>query len=284
MNKTCARCEKTVYPTEELKCLDKVWHKGCFKCQGCAMTLNMRTYKGFNKQPYCEAHIPKAKATTMAETPELKRIAENTKIQSNVKYHADFEKSKGKFTQVADDPETLRIKQNSKIISNVAYHGDLEKKAAMEQKRTLNENGEYVDVPDDNTVNANHKGASAAPTSSYPPPPSSNPSYNSTAPSVAPASAIGKISDYDPLNDQPRNSPYSSRQNQTLIYTSDRGAVTAPPSRKIGSIADIDPINNVYGDLIVNVTNIDGGWMTGTVKRSGETGMLPANYVEIAHI
>lgn len=24
MNKSCARCEKTVYPTEELKCLDKV--------------------------------------------------------------------------------------------------------------------------------------------------------------------------------------------------------------------------------------------------------------------
>lgn len=48
---------------------------------------------------YCR-HIPKAKATTIAETPELKRIAENTKIQSNVKYHADFEKSKGKLTQV----------------------------------------------------------------------------------------------------------------------------------------------------------------------------------------
>lgn len=45
-------------------------------------------------------HVPKIKATTMAETPELKRIAENTKIQSNVKYHADFEKSKGKCTQV----------------------------------------------------------------------------------------------------------------------------------------------------------------------------------------
>jgi len=52
----------------------------------------------------------------MAETPELKRIAENTKLQSNVNYHADFERSKGKFTQVADDPETLRIKQNTKII------------------------------------------------------------------------------------------------------------------------------------------------------------------------
>lgn len=92
-----------------------------------------------------DRHIPKAKATTMAETPELKRIAENTKIQSNVKYHAEFEKAKGKFTQVADDPETLRIKQNSKIISNVAYHGELEKKAIMEQKRTMTgENGEQI--------------------------------------------------------------------------------------------------------------------------------------------
>lgn len=81
----------------------------------------------------------------MAETPELKRIAENTKIQSNVKYHAEFEKAKGKFTQVADDPETLRIKQNSKIISNVAYHGELQKKAIMEQKRTMTgENGEQI--------------------------------------------------------------------------------------------------------------------------------------------
>ncbi|XP_073841277.1 LIM and SH3 domain protein Lasp isoform X2 [Musca autumnalis] len=135
MNKTCARCQKVVYPIEELKCLDKTWHKTCFKCTECAMALNMKTYKGFNKMPYCEAHIPKAKATAIADTPELKRIAENTKIQSNVKYHEDFEKAKGKFTQVADDPETLRIKQNTKHISNVAYHGDLEKKAAMEKQR-----------------------------------------------------------------------------------------------------------------------------------------------------
>lgn len=46
------------------------------------------------------SHIPKAKATAIADTPELKRIAENTKIQSNVMYHADFEKQKGKLTQV----------------------------------------------------------------------------------------------------------------------------------------------------------------------------------------
>ncbi|XP_044737852.1 LIM and SH3 domain protein Lasp [Chrysoperla carnea] len=439
MSKSCARCEKTVYPIEELKCLDKIWHKGCFKCQGCGMTLNMRTYKGFNKQPYCEAHIPKVKATTMAETPELKRIAENTKIQSNVKYHADFEKSKGKFTQVADDPETLRIKQNSKIISNVAYHGDLEKKAAMEQKRTLNENGDYVDVPEEINTHINkpqHHQTSHAPSSLHHAQPQSqshhhnshvatsqtpitnnqhhqqhqhqhqhqqvnnhhqtshyqtptnmnNPSavfvqheqstianqqggYASNVPTSSyhhgyPPGAqtpthgghhhaghggIGKISDYDPLTDQPRNSPYSARQSSTVIYTSNQGAVTNPPQRRIGSVSDLDPVNDVYGslsndyrggnanhhqqqytnnhhsnvvqqntqqppppstqnannltgrvyralydyeaqdadevsfldgDLIVQAASVDAGWMTGTVQRTGRTGMLPANYVE----
>lgn len=31
----------------------QVWHKGCFKCQVCNMTLNMKNYKGFDKKPYC---------------------------------------------------------------------------------------------------------------------------------------------------------------------------------------------------------------------------------------
>ncbi|XP_026473238.1 LIM and SH3 domain protein F42H10.3-like [Ctenocephalides felis] len=414
------------------------------------MTLNMKTYKGYNKQPYCEAHIPKVKATTMAETPELKRIAENTKIQSNVKYHADFEKSKGKFTQVADDPETLRIKQNSRIISNVAYHGDLAKKAAMEKQRTINENGEFIDaceteenLSDNYLNNTNSSKTYNAPsvvpqssmlgntqhaqdsyqspdnyqsqpkTMSYPEPdvmnpprtlPPNAPNYNmpptynsqqyqtsgmnpnsyqnqsnaqyqqqqqqqqqhykqhsqqqqSYTPNQNTAQqtqqmyhqgnqqaynnahkpnyvnnssygnqnmqmsqTIGKIADYDPVTDGPRNTPYTSRQSSTLIYSSDRGAVSGQ-ARRIGSVADMDPVSYGYnampptpthnvtqqsgrvyralydysaqdvdevsfmdGDLIVNVSCIDEGWMTGTVQRTGMTGMLPANYVEIASI
>ncbi|XP_011493777.1 PREDICTED: LIM and SH3 domain protein Lasp-like [Ceratosolen solmsi marchali] len=287
------------------------------------MTLNMRTYKGFNKQPYCEAHIPKAKATTMAVTPELTRIAENTKIQSNVKYHAEFEKAKGKFTQVADDPETMRVKQNSKIISNVAYHGELEKKAIMEQKRTMTgENGEqieYVEYTDGTIAPASSVNAN------LPAPP-----VTRTAVSPVQQRTPGRIADYDPLSEA-RPSPYSARQAATtVIYTSDKGAVTNPPTRKIGSVADIDPVNEYYGsltpatnnnhvpqhqpppppantgrvyraiydyeaqdhdevsfcdgDLIINCTAIDEGWMTGLVQRTGRHGMLPANYVEPAQI
>ncbi|XP_030748187.1 LIM and SH3 domain protein F42H10.3 [Sitophilus oryzae] len=304
MNKRCARCEKTVYPTEEQKCLDKVWHKLCFKCKDCGMALNMRNYKGFNKEPYCEAHVPKAKATTMAETPELRRIAENTKLQSNVKYHADFEKAKGKFTQVADDPEILRIRQNTKIISNVAYHGELQRKAEMEQRRQLNENGNSEEVPVARNV---------AKTTIV---------TNNTIPAVVPTIQapvqhpnIGKIADYDPQapSGTQFQSPYSSRNSQTLIYNSEVGGsvIDQPPNRQVGSVHDMDPVNHNYGtlgmgrvyramydyeaqdedevsfidgDLIINVSSIDRGWMTGQVQRTGQVGMLPANYVQLANI
>lgn len=102
------------------------------------MTLSLKNYKGFEKRPYCNAHCPQAKATTVADTPEIRRLAENTRIQSQAKYHEDFEKSRGKgFTAIADDPETLRIKNTSKIISNVSYHGELERKKQMEEKRVF---------------------------------------------------------------------------------------------------------------------------------------------------
>ncbi|XP_035510793.1 LIM and SH3 domain protein 1 isoform X2 [Morone saxatilis] len=55
MNPLCSRCNLVVYPTEKVNCLDKYWHKGCFSCEVCKMTLNMKNYKGFEKRPYCNA-------------------------------------------------------------------------------------------------------------------------------------------------------------------------------------------------------------------------------------
>lgn len=48
------------------------------------------------------------------------------------------------------------------------------------------------------------------------------------------------------------------------------------------SAADTDEVSFRDGDVIVNVQSIDEGWMYGTVQRTGKTGMLPANYVEVA--
>lgn len=71
-------------------------------CSQEALAVSNRSiYFRFNKRPYCNAHTPVAKHTTVADTPEARRLAENTKIQSQVKYHEEFERNmKGKATQV----------------------------------------------------------------------------------------------------------------------------------------------------------------------------------------
>uniref|UniRef100_A0A667ZV75 LIM zinc-binding domain-containing protein n=1 Tax=Myripristis murdjan TaxID=586833 RepID=A0A667ZV75_9TELE len=82
MNPQCARCGKIVYPTEKVSCLDKNWHKGCFHCEVCKMTLNMKNYKGYDKKPYCNAHYPKTSFTIVADTPENLRLRQQSELQS----------------------------------------------------------------------------------------------------------------------------------------------------------------------------------------------------------
>lgn len=44
--------------------------------------------------------------------------------------------------------------------------------------------------------------------------------------------------------------------------------------------ADEDEVSFADGDVIMDVQQIDEGWMFGRVERTGQQGMLPSNYVE----
>ncbi|XP_045900090.1 LIM zinc-binding domain-containing Nebulette-like isoform X3 [Micropterus dolomieu] len=128
MNPQCARCGKIVYPTEKVSCLDKNWHKGCFHCEVCKMTLNMKNYKGYDKKPYCNAHYPKTSFTIVADTPENLRLRQQSELQSQVKYKKDFEESKGRgFSIVSDTPEMQRLRRTQEQISIAKYHEDFER-------------------------------------------------------------------------------------------------------------------------------------------------------------
>ncbi|XP_072364638.1 LIM zinc-binding domain-containing Nebulette-like isoform X1 [Scyliorhinus torazame] len=128
MNPQCARCGKIVYPTEKVNCLDKYWHKACFHCEICRMTLNMKTYKGYEKKPYCNAHYPKQQFTIVADTPENLRLKQQSELQSQAKYKEDFERNRGRgFSIVTDTPELQRLKRTQEQISNIKYHEDFER-------------------------------------------------------------------------------------------------------------------------------------------------------------
>uniref|UniRef100_M4A313 Nebulette n=1 Tax=Xiphophorus maculatus TaxID=8083 RepID=M4A313_XIPMA len=104
------------------------WHKGCFHCEVCKMTLNMKNYKGYDKKPYCNAHYPKTSFTIVTDTPENLRLRQQSELQSQVKYKKDFEESKGRgVSMMTDTPEMQRLRRTQEQISNAKYHEDFER-------------------------------------------------------------------------------------------------------------------------------------------------------------
>uniref|UniRef100_A0AAQ5Z486 LIM and SH3 domain protein 1 n=1 Tax=Amphiprion ocellaris TaxID=80972 RepID=A0AAQ5Z486_AMPOC len=222
MNPMCGRCNLVVYPTEKVNCLDKYWHKGCFSCEVCKMTLNMKNYKGFEKRPYCNAHYPKTNFTAVADTPENLRLKQQSKIQSTVLYKEDFEKNKGRgFSVVTDTPEMQRLKKTQDQISN----------------KTCFNSFLYVPV----FVSAAYQVSAASQNFHYDPAP-------------------------EPVRQAAAAPPPSAGKRYRAVYDY--------------SAADEDEVSFVDGDVIVDVQQIDEGWMYGRVERTGQQGMLPANYVE----
>ncbi|GAM19805.1 hypothetical protein SAMD00019534_029800 [Acytostelium subglobosum LB1] len=68
----CGICNKTAYPLESIVALEKTYHKGCFKCSVCNITLNVKNFKGLEGKLYCAVHTPTQKATAVADSVAMK--------------------------------------------------------------------------------------------------------------------------------------------------------------------------------------------------------------------
>uniref|UniRef100_A0A3B4Z7Y0 LIM and SH3 domain protein 1 n=1 Tax=Stegastes partitus TaxID=144197 RepID=A0A3B4Z7Y0_9TELE len=234
MNPPCGRCNKPVYPTEKINCLDKYWHKGCFSCEVCKMALSMNNYKGFEKKPYCSMHYPKTSFTIVTDTPENLRLKQQSMLNSQALYKEDFEKNKGKgFSVVTDTPELQRLKKTQDQISNIKYHEEFEKsKVRSDAPPPENRQGESLQQP-------------------------SNPGrFSQPAGQVRPAAVA-------PPGGGVRLLHMHKRYQAMYSYVA----------------AEADEVSLQEGDLILDVEPIDEGWVFGCNQRTGQRGMLPANYV-----
>jgi len=52
----CAKCDKAVYPLEEIRACEKIFHKGCFRCKHCDGHLSLKGFATINNDPYCKPH------------------------------------------------------------------------------------------------------------------------------------------------------------------------------------------------------------------------------------
>ncbi|XP_006824375.1 LIM and SH3 domain protein 1-like [Saccoglossus kowalevskii] len=377
-NPRCGKCGKTVYPVEKLNCLDKFWHKGCFRCEVCHMALTMKNYKGHNKLPYCNAIIEEYQ-----KKMQLMAVCVHTDIRTTIKYHSDFERGKGKVLSVVDDPETMRIRKNTGIQSQTTYHGHHDTKYMMEARRPLkDEDGvrqprqaghhpgsledydpirdleavsqpprrvgsidNYNPLASDTTRTTSYKMQLSTPVtspsihnSSQPPPPQTyQPPPQTYQPPPQTYQPPPQTYDPPPQTYQPPTQTYQPppQKYQPPPQTYDPPPQTyqpppqtyqpppqdtyqpppqtyqppppveqyeppppvqsyAPPvsqsqakSRGLCyqaiydyTAAEADEVTFLDGDILINCEIIDAGWMTGTNERTGDTGMLPSNYVE----
>ena len=68
----CAICGKTAYPLESLTALEQTYHKICFKCDVCKMSLNIKNYKGVGGKVYCATHTPVDRSSTGSDSVQTK--------------------------------------------------------------------------------------------------------------------------------------------------------------------------------------------------------------------
>ncbi|XP_012683337.1 nebulette [Clupea harengus] len=273
MNPSCARCGKVVYATEKINCLDKYWHRGCFHCEVCRMSLNMNNYKGYEKKPYCNSHYPKQTFTIVADTPENLRLRQQSELQSQVKYRKDFEESKGRgFSFVVDTPELRRLRRTQEQISNAKYHQDFELSGVQGLSQGIC-GGHYLVraqvMPNKQEVgNSSHKGVHQ---------------YimeMDRRPGIIVAPVLPGA--YYPSGHTQGHSYMHQTSMHSLRSVKHRAHPTMSVYRALYDYTarDTDEVSFREGDIIQHAQPIDDGWMYGTVQRTSRSGMLPANYVE----
>uniref|UniRef100_G1PYW4 SH3 domain-containing protein n=1 Tax=Myotis lucifugus TaxID=59463 RepID=G1PYW4_MYOLU len=176
-------------------------------------------------------------------------------LLQRVCYKEEFEKNKGKgFSVVADTPELQSIKKTQDRISNIKYH-------EFEKSRMGPSGGEGLEPQRDVQDSASSRR-----------PQEQQPHHIPTSATVY----------QQPQQQQVAPSFGGYKEPAALVSThrsapGEAGSGTAPSDN---SALDEDEVSFQDEDIIVSVQQIGDSWMYGTVERTGDTGMLPANYVE----
>jgi len=130
MSAKCENCGKTAYPLESVNASGKTYHKGCFKCSVCSLTLNLKNFKLVEAKLYCGPHTPANKASGSAAmySVSMKTALNAPKkdIQKGI-HKADPKVAPAKSNDFAVNQVGDQSTENNPESSNIQYdqhHGD----------------------------------------------------------------------------------------------------------------------------------------------------------------
>uniref|UniRef100_H3B0D0 Nebulette n=1 Tax=Latimeria chalumnae TaxID=7897 RepID=H3B0D0_LATCH len=257
----------------------------------------------------------KGRPSLIIDTPEMRRVKETQNNISMVKYHEDFEKTRGRgFTQVANDPVTERVRKNAQFLSDAAYKGvhphvvEMDRRpgifVAKDLKVWRTDPGSIFDFdPVEDNIQSRSLHMLSSGTSKY--------ELSAAGGHLGASVGENLFSDIEEISfahllfsceyTRTRDSaapvlPGAYQQSQSQGYgymhqtsmSSMRSMHSQSHSHNMRTYRamydytaqDDDEVSFRDGDIIINVQQIDEGWMFGTVQRTGKAGMLPANYIE----
>jgi hypothetical protein len=67
----------------------------CLKCEVCQMTLNLNNLNSFERKPYCRAHLPSAKHTTVADDVHTQHARQSQQLTQDAKSSEQHTTQKG---------------------------------------------------------------------------------------------------------------------------------------------------------------------------------------------
>jgi len=102
--KNCNKCGKVAYPLESIKSGDDTYHKLCFKCNGCGLQLNLKTFKKHSGQVWCPTCTPKEKHTQVSDSISTVKALSAPKVTSGfVAAHKGDKKTEPKASTFGND-------------------------------------------------------------------------------------------------------------------------------------------------------------------------------------
>jgi len=234
------------------------------------MKLTMKNYKGYHKLPYCHAHYPTTKFTSVADTPENLRLTKQQQNVSMVVYQKGKQDALKEFTQVSDSVATKQALHSGSIASDLRYQT-----MPFEVGREGKEIGEIVNRPKEGEETLVSKTPAPVSATTVQQPPAPTPPKE---PEVAPAST-DIDEDATPVVETP--APAAPK--------APAPPAAEPPKPKVKPEyvaiydyhkGDDDEITILEGDFLVETSSIDEGWSEGKNVRTGLYGMFPSNYVQ----
>jgi len=78
----CFACGKTLYPMEAISAGVNQYHRICFKCSVCGITLSLKNSQQKGDTVFCTQHVPKEIPTSTADRADLNRIKDAPKLDT----------------------------------------------------------------------------------------------------------------------------------------------------------------------------------------------------------